>query len=82
MTYLPSLPEGAVLLDVFRAYPETARPLLDYHQALMRGSSPRGAQIIYSAAGGLQSGRPRTTAWIWMRATCAASWAGGDGSGV
>src|SRR5262249_32809434 len=40
MTYLPSLPEGAVLLDVFRAYPETARPLLDSHQALMRGSSP------------------------------------------
>src|SRR5215472_2318183 len=40
MTYLPSLPEGAVLLDVFRAYPETARPLMDYHQALMRGSSP------------------------------------------
>jgi hypothetical protein len=37
MTYLPSLPEGAVLLDVLRAYPETARPLLDYHQALMRG---------------------------------------------
>ncbi|HEX9356735.1 MAG TPA: peroxidase-related enzyme [Streptosporangiaceae bacterium] len=34
------LPSGAVLLDVFRAYPETARPLLDYHQALLRGPSP------------------------------------------
>lgn len=40
MTYLPSLPADAVLLDVFRAYPDTARPLLDYHQALLRGPSP------------------------------------------
>ncbi len=40
MTYLPSLPQDAVLLDVFRAYPETARPLLDYHEALLRGPSP------------------------------------------
>jgi hypothetical protein len=37
---LPSLPEDAVLLDVFRAYPGTSRPLLDYHQALLRGTSP------------------------------------------
>jgi uncharacterized peroxidase-related enzyme len=40
MTYLPSLPDDAVLLDVFRAYPEIYRPLLDYHQALLRGPSP------------------------------------------
>ena len=40
MTYLPSLPADAVLLDGFRAYPATARPLLDYHQALLRGPSP------------------------------------------
>jgi uncharacterized peroxidase-related enzyme len=40
MTYLPSLPGDAVLLDVFRAYPGTSRPLLEYHQALMRGPSP------------------------------------------
>lgn len=40
MSYLPSLREDAVLLDVFRAYPETSRPLLDYHQALLRGPSP------------------------------------------
>jgi hypothetical protein len=39
MTYLPSLPGDAVLLDVFRAYPQAARPLLDYHQALLRGPS-------------------------------------------
>jgi len=40
MTHLPSLPEDAKLLDVFRAYPDTAGPLIDYHQALMRGESP------------------------------------------
>lgn len=40
MTFLPSLPDNARLLDVFRAYPDTAFPLLDYHEALMRGPSP------------------------------------------
>ncbi len=40
MTFLASLPENAKLLDVFRAYPDTASPLLDYHEALMRGPSP------------------------------------------
>lgn len=40
MTYLPSLPRDAALLDVFRRFPDTAAPLLDYHQALLRGSSP------------------------------------------
>jgi AhpD family alkylhydroperoxidase len=40
MTYLPSLPGDAVLLDVFRACPGTSRPLLEYHQALLRGPSP------------------------------------------
>jgi uncharacterized peroxidase-related enzyme len=40
MTYLRSLPERAVLRDVFAAFPRTSRPLLDYHQALLRGPSP------------------------------------------
>ena len=40
MTFLPSLPDNAKLLHVFRAYPDTAFPLLDYHEALMRGPSP------------------------------------------
>jgi uncharacterized peroxidase-related enzyme len=40
MPYLTSLPSDARLLDVFRAFPATARPLLDYHEALMRGPSP------------------------------------------
>lgn len=40
MCYLRSLPDGAALLQVFQAYPRTARPLLDYHELVMRGSSP------------------------------------------
>jgi uncharacterized peroxidase-related enzyme len=40
MSYLRSLPADAVLLQVFQAYPDTARPLLDYHELVMRGPSP------------------------------------------
>jgi uncharacterized peroxidase-related enzyme len=40
MPYLPELPENATLIDVFRAYPETARPLIQFHEALLRGESP------------------------------------------
>lgn len=39
MTYLPAQPAEARLLDVFRTYPEASRPLLDYHEVLMRGPS-------------------------------------------
>ncbi len=39
MTYLPSLPEDAKLLDVFRAFPDTSRLLLEYHEVLLRGPS-------------------------------------------
>jgi uncharacterized peroxidase-related enzyme len=40
VTHFPSLPQDAVLMDVFRAYPETSRPLLGYHEVVMRGPSP------------------------------------------
>lgn len=40
MAYLPSLGDDPVLLDVFKAFPGTARPLLEYHQVLLRGPSP------------------------------------------
>lgn len=40
MSYLSSLPDDAVLMDVFKLYPETSRPLLDYHEVVMRGPSP------------------------------------------
>jgi uncharacterized peroxidase-related enzyme len=39
VSYLPSQPAEARLLDVFRTYPETSRPLLDYHEVLVRGRS-------------------------------------------
>jgi uncharacterized peroxidase-related enzyme len=39
VTYLAALPDGA-LLDVFRACPEPARPLLALHEVVMRGPSP------------------------------------------
>lgn len=30
----------ATLLEVFRAFPQTSRPLIEYHEALLRGPSP------------------------------------------
>jgi uncharacterized peroxidase-related enzyme len=38
--HLPSLPDDAVLADVFRRFPDHAAPLADYVQRLMRGPSP------------------------------------------
>jgi uncharacterized peroxidase-related enzyme len=40
LSYLSSLPDDAVLMDVFTRFPETSRPLLDYHEVVMRGPSP------------------------------------------
>ncbi|HEY0449917.1 carboxymuconolactone decarboxylase family protein [Actinophytocola sp.] len=40
MSYLSSLPDDAKLMNVFTLYPETSRPLLDYHEVLMRGPAP------------------------------------------
>ena len=40
MPFLPSLRAGASLIDVFRAYPETSKPLIEFHEALLRGPSP------------------------------------------
>lgn len=40
MPHLNSLPDNAVLMDVFKLFPETSRPLLDYHEIVMRGPSP------------------------------------------
>jgi uncharacterized peroxidase-related enzyme len=60
MSYLPSLPGDAVLLDVFRAYPETSRPLLEYHQALLRGPSPLSVaerELIAAYVSGLNACR-------------------------
>ena len=40
MPLFPSLPERPHLSDVFKAFPEQVRPLLAYHDALLRGESP------------------------------------------
>jgi AhpD family alkylhydroperoxidase len=39
MSYLHSLPPDAGLLRIFQAFPETARPLLEYHDVLLRRDS-------------------------------------------
>ncbi len=39
MSFLPSLPD-APLLEVLGTIPDVAGPLLDFHEALMRGPSP------------------------------------------
>lgn len=40
MSYLKSLPPDAALLDLFKLYPETAIPLIQFHEVLLRGPSP------------------------------------------
>lgn len=40
MSFLPSLARGATLLDVFRMFPDTCRPLIEFHEVLLRGPSP------------------------------------------
>ena len=40
MPFLKSMPADAALLGIFKLHPETALPLLDYHEALLRGVSP------------------------------------------
>ncbi len=39
MSLLPSLP-NASLIDIFQAYPEFSKPIMEFAQALMRGDSP------------------------------------------
>jgi uncharacterized peroxidase-related enzyme len=40
MGFLKSLPTDAGLLQIFQAFPESARPLLQYQEMLLRGDSP------------------------------------------
>ncbi|WP_027943934.1 carboxymuconolactone decarboxylase family protein [Amycolatopsis taiwanensis] len=58
MSYLPSLPADAALIDVFRSYPDTSGPLLDYHEVLLRGPSPLSVaerELIAAYVSGLNS---------------------------
>jgi len=40
MPFLKSMPRRATLLDVFKAFPEICTPLIEFHEALLRRSSP------------------------------------------
>ena len=40
MPYLRSLRPGASLIDVFKAFPGTSTPLIEFHEVLLRGPSP------------------------------------------
>ncbi|RPI62459.1 MAG: peroxidase [Lysobacterales bacterium] len=40
MPYLRSLRAGASLIDVFKAFPATSTPLIEFHEVLLRGPSP------------------------------------------
>ena len=40
MPHLPSLPTGSTLMQVFQRWPETSRPVIEYHEVVMRGPSP------------------------------------------
>lgn len=40
MTLFPSLPTPPHLSDVYRRFPEHVKPILDYHDRLLRGESP------------------------------------------
>jgi AhpD family alkylhydroperoxidase len=50
MPYLRSLRAGASLIDVFKAFPETSRPLIEFHEALLRGPHyPAGGTKLIAA---------------------------------
>ena len=60
MPNLRSLPTGARLLDVFTRYPETTRPLIEYHEVLLRGPSPLSVaerELIAAYVSGLNACR-------------------------
>jgi uncharacterized peroxidase-related enzyme len=40
MAIFPSLPDPTTMADVFRAFPHTIRPLVEYHDRLLRDRSP------------------------------------------
>ena len=62
MPYLPSLPKGAILADLFKAFPEIPRAKLsDFTQAVMQGPSPfteGERELIGAYTSGLNGCRP------------------------
>jgi hypothetical protein len=66
MTYLPSLPDGAVLLDVFRAYPGTSRPLLFGRPAYT--SWERLGWPAPASVSSRRSAKASVARWLWFAA--------------
>lgn len=40
MPFLAAMSDNASLIDVFKAFPETNEPLIEFHEVLLRGPSP------------------------------------------
>jgi uncharacterized peroxidase-related enzyme len=60
MPFLPSLRSRASLVDVFKAFPETSKPLIEFHEVLLRGPSPFTAaerELIAAYVSGLNGCR-------------------------
>jgi uncharacterized peroxidase-related enzyme len=58
MSFLKSLPIDAGLLEIHKAFPESARPFLQYQEALLRGESPFSAaerELIAAYVSGLNN---------------------------
>ncbi len=58
MSYLRSLKPDAGLLQIFQSFPEIARPLIEYHEVLLRGESPFTAaerELIAAYVSGLNN---------------------------
>jgi uncharacterized peroxidase-related enzyme len=58
MPFLPSLDENAHLIDVFKKFPSLYRPLIEYHEILLRGPSPLTVaerELIAAYVSGLNS---------------------------
>ncbi len=56
MAYLRSLRARASLIDVFTAFPATSTPLIEFHEALLRGPAPFSAaerELIAAYVSGL-----------------------------
>jgi len=58
MCWLKTLPAKSGLHNIFQAFPQTARPLIGYHEALLRGPSPFSTgerELIGAYASGLNA---------------------------
>jgi uncharacterized peroxidase-related enzyme len=58
MPFLSSLAEDAHLIDVFKKFPGLYRPLIEYHEILLRGPSPLSVaerELIAAYVSGLNS---------------------------